>query len=113
MAAVPLGKIPSGKTCQFKIYITTTTPTGSDRGALLVWRDRFPCVCPYDLALLRRFLQKIKPDLLILMETELWPKTIARQQQGIKILLANAGLSENGAGLSLDLITVASDAQRS
>ena len=59
----------------------------------------FHVYVPYDLGfVLRRFLQKIKPDLLILMETELWPNTIAAcQQQGIKILLANARLSEKSA----------------
>ena len=55
-------------------------------------------MCTYDLNFVLRRLKKIQPDLLILMETELWPNTIAAcQQQGIKILLANARLSEKSA----------------
>ncbi|MDP7403134.1 MAG: glycosyltransferase N-terminal domain-containing protein, partial [Gammaproteobacteria bacterium] len=99
MAAVPLVKSLQAKHANLRFIITTTTPTGSDRVRCLFGETVFHVYVPYDLGfVLRRFLQKIKPDLLILMETELWPNTIAAcQQQGIKILLANARLSEKSA----------------
>ncbi|MEE3012231.1 MAG: lipid IV(A) 3-deoxy-D-manno-octulosonic acid transferase [Pseudomonadota bacterium] len=99
MAAVPLVKSLQAKHANLRFIITTTTPTGSDRVRCLFGDTVFHVYAPYDLGfVLRRFLQKIKPDLLILMETELWPNTIAAcQQQGIKILLANARLSEKSA----------------
>ena len=99
MAAVPLVKSLQAKHANLRFVITTTTPTGSDRVRSLFGETVFHVYAPYDLNfVLRRFLKKIQPDLLILMETELWPNTIAAcQQQGIKILLANARLSEKSA----------------
>lgn len=99
VAALPLVKSLQAKHANLRFVITTTTPTGSDRVRSLFGESVFHVYAPYDLNfVLRRFLKKIQPDLLILMETELWPNTIAAcQQQGIKILLANARLSEKSA----------------
>ena len=99
VAALPLVKSLQAKHANLRFVITTTTPTGSDRVCSLFGETVFHVYAPYDLNfVLRRFLKKIQPDLLILMETELWPNTIAVcQQQGIKILLANARLSEKSA----------------
>jgi 3-deoxy-D-manno-octulosonic-acid transferase len=43
----------------------------------------------------KRFLNHFNPALLVIMETELWPNLVnACQQQGVKVILANARLSE-------------------
>ena len=99
VAAAPLIKSLQAKHANLRFVITTTTPTGSDRIRELFGQTVFHVYAPYDLSfVLRRFLRKVKPDLLILMETELWPNTIAAcKRQGIKILLANARLSEKSA----------------
>ncbi|HBW82801.1 MAG TPA: 3-deoxy-D-manno-octulosonic acid transferase, partial [Gammaproteobacteria bacterium] len=87
------------KHSDLRFAVTTTTPTGSDRVRSLFGQTVFHVYAPYDLDfVLRRFLKRIKPDLLILMETEMWPNTIAAcKRQGIKIMLANARLSEKSA----------------
>ena len=54
-----------------------------------------PMICPSAVA---RFLNRVKPSVLIIMETELWPNTIrACAQRNIPVILANARLSEKSA----------------
>ena len=81
------------------ILFTTTTPTGSDRARALFGESVAHCYSPYDLGfVIRKFLFRMQPDVLILMETELWPNLIHySHQRGTKILLANARLSERSA----------------
>ncbi len=99
VAAAPLVKALRSANPNVRIIITTTTPTGSERVRNLFGDAVTHVYAPYDLKfLVRRFLQKIRPGLLIIMETELWPNTIAAcKQQNVKILLANARLSERSA----------------
>ena len=82
-----------------QIVMTTMTPTGSDRVRLLFGESVFHAYVPYDLpGACNRFLDKYRPNLLILMETELWPNLIhSCHQRSVKILLANARLSEKSA----------------
>lgn len=84
---------------EVQIVITTMTATGSDRVCTLFGDTVFHRYIPYDLpGAINRFLDKLKPSLLILMETELWPNLIyACHQRKIKIILANARLSEKSA----------------
>ena len=86
---------------QTRFLLTTMTVTGAE------------CVCtafgtesavihryvPYDLPnAVHRFLKCTRPQLLIIMETELWPNLIrACRQRGIPVILANARLSERSA----------------
>lgn len=81
------------------ILVTTMTPTGSDRVQPLLGERVEHCYIPYDLPfLLMPFIHRLRPGLLVLMETELWPNLIhccSRQQ--VRILLANARLSEKSA----------------
>lgn len=99
VAAAPLVKALRKSNPNVRIIITTTTPTGSERVYNLFGDSVTHVYAPYDLKfLVRRFLHKLKPGLLIIMETELWPNTIAAcKQEKVKILLANARLSERSA----------------
>lgn len=85
----------------YQLLITTTTPTGSERVQALFASDSRVehCYAPYDLAdCLARFLKRIKPSLLIVMETELWPNTVAAcRARAIPVIVANARLSEKSA----------------
>jgi 3-deoxy-D-manno-octulosonic-acid transferase len=81
------------------VMVTTTTPTGAER-----LRERFSDsvahrYTPYDLpGILDRFLSRTTPMLLIVMETEIWPNTLAAcAKRGIPVILANARLSERSA----------------
>lgn len=83
----------------YRVVVTTTTPTGSAQ-VLARFGDRVIHVYnPYDLpCFINRFLQRYQPSLLIVMETELWPNTLACcTQAGIPTLLANARLSAKSA----------------
>ncbi len=77
------------------LLVTSTTPTGSAQLKRL-----FPQVehvyFPYDLPdVIARFLKRTQPELVVLMETEIWPNLYAMSaRRGIPLLLVNARLSE-------------------
>ena len=78
------------------MVVTTVTPTGSDRVRQL-WGDQvFHVYLPYDLpAGCRRFLDRAKPAIAVIMETEIWPNLFLEcEQRGVPIVVANARLSE-------------------
>lgn len=76
------------------LLVTTTTPTGSCH-LQRTCSGLYHYYCPYDLpGSVRRFIRRVKPKMLIILETELWPNLYAQcQQQDIPIILANARLS--------------------
>lgn len=78
------------------VTITTTTPTGSDQVRRLFGDDVFHVYMPYDLPVfLRRFLDRVQPSVLLMVETEIWPNLLHEcRQRGIHSLLANARMSQ-------------------
>ena len=82
-----------------RLVVTTTTPTGSERVTTLFGKRVFHVYAPWDLpGATRRFLRQVKPQLLLLMETELWPNMIHYTSQlDCKIVLANARMSARSA----------------
>ncbi|NKB34579.1 MAG: 3-deoxy-D-manno-octulosonic acid transferase [Pseudomonadales bacterium] len=82
-----------------QILFTSMTPTGSERAQALFGNSVFRSYLPYDLpTAVSRFLNTVNPDLLIIMETELWPNLIHQcHSRGVKTILANARLSKNSA----------------
>jgi len=82
-----------------QIIVTTMTPTGSDRVRTLFGQSVIHAYVPYDLpGACNRFLDKYRPSLLILMETELWPNLLhSCHHRGVKLLLANGRLSGKSA----------------
>lgn len=81
------------------ITITTMTPTGSERVQSAFGNDVYHVYLPYDLpGSMNRFLDRINPKLVIIMETELWPNLIkALHRRGIPLVVANARLSARSA----------------
>ena len=79
-----------------RFVVTTVTPTGSARVQKLFGERVFHVYLPYDLsASIRRFLDRAKPSLAVVMETEIWPNLYFEcGRRGIPIVLANARLSE-------------------
>jgi 3-deoxy-D-manno-octulosonic-acid transferase len=82
------------------VLLTHMTPTGRDTGAALfanqITQGRVQqCYLPYDiLGLPQRFLNHFKPSAGMVMETEIWPNTVAAcQGKGIPLGLANARMS--------------------
>jgi 3-deoxy-D-manno-octulosonic-acid transferase len=82
-----------------QLVITTTTPTGSERVHATLGSSVFHVYAPYDLPdALARFLNRVKPSLYLVMETELWPNTLAAcARRNIPTLLVNGRLSEKSA----------------
>jgi 3-deoxy-D-manno-octulosonic-acid transferase len=84
---------------ELPITVTTFTPTGSER----VRRDLGDRVShlyiPLDLpGATSRFLNRLQPRLLLVMETEIWPNLYhAAQQQKIPLVIANARLSRRSS----------------
>jgi len=99
IAATPLIKALLARYPQRKLIITNMTPTGSSYIAKTFGDQVINTYVPYDIPLaLDRFLNRIKPSLVIMMETELWPNTFARcAKRNLPIIIANARLSERSA----------------
>ncbi|MGL1957677.1 MAG: lipid IV(A) 3-deoxy-D-manno-octulosonic acid transferase [Colwellia sp.] len=78
------------------ITVTTFTPTGSAQVKKLFNNSVQHGYLPLDIMpCTQLFLQRLKPKLVILMETELWPNFIAQcANKKIKLLLINARLSK-------------------
>lgn len=98
LAALPLiRRLQADQSLQ--LVITTTTPTGSERVRATLGDSVFHVYAPYDLPdVLARFLSRVKPSLYLVMETELWPNTLAAcAKRNIPALLINGRLSEKSA----------------
>lgn len=99
LAAVPLIKALQDQYPDVTLAVTTMTPTGSERVTSIFGNSVYHCYAPYDLPdVVQRFLRRVRPSVLIIMETELWPNTIhACAKRGIPVVLANARLSQKSA----------------
>ena len=95
-AAIPLIKALMETYKDHNFVITTVTPTGSDRVQQIFGNQVFHLYLPYDLpGAVKRFLKKIKPELAVVMETEIWPNLFRFcKKRNIPIVVANARLSE-------------------
>ncbi len=98
-ASVPLVKRLQERYPELPIVITTTTPTGSRRVKELFGDRLFHVYVPYDLPLIvERFIRRARPQMVVLIETEVWPNLLAVcKRHGIPSLLANARLSQRSA----------------
>ena len=95
-AAIPLIEALMRRYSDSQFVITTVTPTGSDR-VLRLFGDRvFHVYLPYDLTTaVKRFLDRVRPRLAVIMETEIWPNLFMTcAERDISIVIANARLSE-------------------
>ncbi|UTF59549.1 lipid IV(A) 3-deoxy-D-manno-octulosonic acid transferase [Gilvimarinus sp. DA14] len=87
-----------------ELLITSTTITGSERAretlaSHIEAGQVLHTYMPYDLPFaIARFINKLQPDALVIMETELWPNTLAvAHRKGLPSVLINARLSERSA----------------
>ncbi|EWC42277.1 3-deoxy-D-manno-octulosonic acid transferase [Pseudomonas stutzeri] len=99
IAAAPMIRELMTRYPQLPITVTCMTPTGSERIQALFGDSVQHCYLPYDLPwAAARFLDRIRPKLAVVMETELWPNHIHQcARRGIPVALANARLSERSA----------------
>jgi 3-deoxy-D-manno-octulosonic-acid transferase len=105
-AAQPLIELLAARYARAHFVLTHMTPTGREAAQPLLQAlagritQRY---LPYDLpAAVRRFLAQVRPSILILMETEIWPNLqFEVQRAGVPIVLANARLSERSLARAL------------
>jgi 3-deoxy-D-manno-octulosonic-acid transferase len=99
LAAAPLIRHLLARHPRATLLVTTTTPTGSQRVHALFGTSVAHCYAPYDFPdAVARFLRRVRPTLLVVMETELWPNLLhACAARGIPVVLANARLSTRSA----------------
>ncbi|MBI3897134.1 MAG: lipid IV(A) 3-deoxy-D-manno-octulosonic acid transferase [Gammaproteobacteria bacterium] len=96
-AAAPLIKALAARYPEHRVLVTTMTPTGSEQVQALFGDDVAHCYVPYDLpGAVRRFLDQARPDIAIMMETELWPNIFREcRARSIPIVVANMRISES------------------
>lgn len=99
IAAIPLIKALKEKYPETPILVTNMTPTGSERVKAVFGDTVFNAYIPYDLpGSLKRFIKKTCPQMLIVLETELWPNLFAAcKNSNIPLIVTNARLSEQSA----------------
>ncbi|NCA11286.1 3-deoxy-D-manno-octulosonic acid transferase, partial [bacterium] len=78
--------------------VSSSTTTGLDVAAKRFGSERaFPCPLDFTWAV-NRVLDRVRPDLLVLGELELWPNLLAgAKQRGIPVVVANARMSVRSA----------------
>lgn len=81
------------------LLVTTMTATGRERAADVIEGAEVRLV-PYDLRpAMRRFMNKMKPSLIIVTETELWPNMLREASRlGIPLVLINGRISIKSIG---------------
>jgi 3-deoxy-D-manno-octulosonic-acid transferase len=95
LAALPLIEALIRKHGEGRVWVTTTTPTGSARVSAALGSRVRHSYAPYDLpGAVARFLERARPRQVVVMETELWPVLFrAIRRRGLPLFIANARLS--------------------
>ena len=96
LAAAPLIKALQKQHPQLNILITCNTPTGREQ-IINQFKNTVACsYLPMDFAFsTARFLKRINPQALCILETELWPNLMAiSHKKNIQVLVLNARLSK-------------------
>jgi len=98
-ASAPLVKALMRDYPRHRVLITTMTPTGSATVRTLFGDSVAHCYVPYDLpTAVGRFLNRTRPAIGLIMETEIWPNLFHQcGTRGIPLLLANVRMSEKSA----------------
>jgi 3-deoxy-D-manno-octulosonic-acid transferase len=95
-AAAPIVKALAEYYPHHSVLITTMTPTGSATVRSLFSDRVLHCYVPYDYpSAVRRFLDRARPQLALVMETEMWPNLFrACGLRNVPIIMANVRMSE-------------------
>ncbi|MBZ0096243.1 MAG: lipid IV(A) 3-deoxy-D-manno-octulosonic acid transferase [Sulfuricella sp.] len=98
-AAVPLVAQLQARYPGHRILLTHMTPTGRETGRQLFGDQVLQCYLPYDFPFAaKRFLRHFKPEIGLLMETEIWFNLVRTcKKAGVPLLLVNARMSEKSA----------------
>src|SRR5205085_11925006 len=96
LAAVPLLRALRARFPQYRLIVSTTTATGQAVARSRIAEADGFCYFPFDWRFaVRRALAAIKPQAVILMESELWPNFLAEcSARQIPVLVANGRISD-------------------
>ena len=95
-AAGPLLERLRARYPQLRLVMTTSTRTGWQAARDTILPDETVLFPPFDLAwICRRFLRRIRPQAVLVMETELWPNLFREAKRlGVPLLLVNGRISD-------------------
>jgi 3-deoxy-D-manno-octulosonic-acid transferase len=98
-AAAPLVRALMEALPDHQLLVTCMTAAGREAVKQVYGESVLAAFLPYDLPhAMQRLLERFRPRLAVLMETEIWPNLIAAcAENGVPVLLANARLSEKSA----------------
>ncbi len=94
-AAAPLIKALKERFASLTVVVTTVTPTGAERVRRLFGDQVVHCFAPFETpGAVRRFFDRIRPRLAVIIETELWPNLYAEcGRRRVPLVLASARIS--------------------
>ena len=94
-AAAPLIKALKDRIPSRALVVTTVTPTGAERVRRLFADEVVHCFAPFETpGAVRRFFDRIRPELAVIIETELWPNLYAEcGRRRVPLVLASARIS--------------------
>lgn len=94
-AAAPLVRALRARHPEQPLVVTTATATGRARARALFGAAVEVRYLPYDLpGAVRRFLERIRPRLAVILETELWPNLLAAcRRRAVPVVLASARMT--------------------
>ncbi len=80
-----------------RFFISTVTPTGNKIARSIAKETDFVSYFPLDLSfIIRSFVDKVKPSLFIITETEIWPNLISYlYKKNIPVIVVNGRISDH------------------
>lgn len=95
-SAAPLVSALVEQNPKHRVVVTTMTPTGREQVRELFGERVSHCYVPYDFPdAVRRFLDRVRPEVAVIAETEFWPNLFAAcGRRRIPLLLVNGRVSQ-------------------
>lgn len=99
IAAAPMVRRLLARNPDITILMTAMTDTGLAQARKMFGDQVRYSYAPYDTpGSIRRFLARVRPSILVIMETEIWPNMIRQSRaRGVPVFLINARMSERSA----------------
>ena len=96
VAATLARRLPEG----FALLVTTVTPTGQERARRLLAGRAAVAYLPFDLGpLVERYLRRVRPAALVLVEGDYWPTLLDRcRRRDVRIVVVNGRVGDRSFG---------------